>query len=718
MAPIRPPLRSKVIPVTDARWTAVDAVMGRVFAQGLRKPRGGGAGGTRRAAPTPALRRMSRIGTRDGAAVFKLIKSGGTTSRSGLKGQLDYVFRDDKLARVIDPTGRLDPDARPDAAQLDRLTRTWSRSWWAGTRNGNTSHMILSYPKGVSVDQVERITRDVCAQMFDDGARRFRYVAAVHDDTDHHRHAHVIVNRRADDDTLFTMRSGTEHSYEGFREAMAEHGARYGVHLDPSFRFERGETARQPTWTEQRSAQTEGRVPADRSREGVSYDYHAGLVDRARAMAGVLSVLARESESEHLADVYGALFDRLGTPDGGDLGEALRELQVEYDPDDGDPRAFAAEEMRQVEALADHAATDIARAEREQAEDDPAARALGEWRMAAMLRALTHLTPELPGLKGLQDAPQAGSIYQHGPGPTPEALHDPSVQARLTDVERDHGIPAAAVTARLGCAGVSAHLEATWIAADIRSIQTRHGLSFQDDRAEVVDRLDDAHAALRDPLVAAGAIRYLPHLDPNYLWVPPEPETYTYGDDRTGDATRVMVEHYRDAGAPQDWIEENLDLLSEDLADNRAEAQAAFLARHPNIVATLERFDDATSAPDTAPGPAETRQGIGSAFIDRYPDMPHALADRIVRIAERENWIDLVRRPTDIDREPTPGAPSPDPADRAALLARFDAVNHLVDELFAALDEKGRDDGSGRTEEQDSSRRRDDRDRDDDGYGR
>lgn len=52
----------------------------------------------------------------------------------------------------------------------------------------------------------------------------------------------------------------------------------------------------------------------DRSRERVSRDYHAGLVNRARAMAGVLSVLARETESARLADVYGALFDRLDAP--------------------------------------------------------------------------------------------------------------------------------------------------------------------------------------------------------------------------------------------------------------------------------------------------------------------------------------------------------------------------------------------------------------------
>ena len=89
--------------------------------------------------------------------MLKLIKSGGTTGRSGRKGRLACILRDDKLARVIHPTGRLEPDARPKGTQVDRLTRAWSRSWWADMRGGNTSHMILSYPKGVPVDRVDAI---------------------------------------------------------------------------------------------------------------------------------------------------------------------------------------------------------------------------------------------------------------------------------------------------------------------------------------------------------------------------------------------------------------------------------------------------------------------------------------------------------------------------------------------------------------------------------
>ena len=48
---------------------------------------------------------MSRVGARHGQAIFKLVRTGGVDSKGGLKGQLNYIFRDDKVAEVIDPSG-------------------------------------------------------------------------------------------------------------------------------------------------------------------------------------------------------------------------------------------------------------------------------------------------------------------------------------------------------------------------------------------------------------------------------------------------------------------------------------------------------------------------------------------------------------------------------------------------------------------------------------
>ncbi|SNT41969.1 type IV secretion system T-DNA border endonuclease VirD2, partial [Jannaschia aquimarina] len=162
--------------------SSVDRIMGRLFEDGLRRERAGGSGGPlRRAGPAggaarrPSLSRLRHTGARGGKAIFKLIRTGGTHTRAGLKGQLGYVFRDDKLARVIDPTGRIEPHAEPEMADINRLTLDWSTDWWRNTRNGNTSHMILRYPKGTTIAQVETITRGVCEEMFEGEDRRFKY---------------------------------------------------------------------------------------------------------------------------------------------------------------------------------------------------------------------------------------------------------------------------------------------------------------------------------------------------------------------------------------------------------------------------------------------------------------------------------------------------------------------------------------------------------------
>lgn len=644
--------------MTDRR-TAVDAVMGRLFEHGLRKRPGGSSGGPRGAAARkPSIRRMSRIGAQDGAAVFKLIKSGGTDSRSGLKGQLNYIFRDDKLAHVIDPTGRIAPDARPETADVDRITRDWSVDWWAGTRNGQTSHMILSYPQSVTVDEVTKITRDVCAQMFEGEGRRFKYVVAVHEDTEHHPHAHVIVNRRADDKTLFTMRSGTAHSYEGFREAMADHGIKYGVQLDPSFRFERGITDRQPTRTEQRDAQAQGRGPEDRARTGASLAYHDNLVSHAHALSGAMAVIAHNADADRLEAAYGRLSDILETRTGETPMPTLSE-----------------EELERFDQTAALIGTALERAERTLQDRDPAARAGAERELSEVMKDLTRLSPTAPYAEELHRDPSSASVYQHGPGEAPEALRSESVQARLSEIERDYGIPADAVTARLEGGASSNHLEQTWIKADIEAIMERDGLHYGDaqERVQIVDRLDAAHADLREVLVDARAIEHLPHLDPEYTWEPLQSETYRFTTDReTTDLTDIL-DHYRQSGAPESWIAENRALLLDELRDRRAVELDGYVSQNDDLTVhrdaqqrdtdlgrgaftEAERAEIGQELQDrnlVRDDPAEMRQAVGEDYAARYPTMPHHVVDRLT-IAAAGAYETERGRLADTDR---PGQP-------------------------------------------------------------
>ena len=120
--------------------SAVDQVVGVLFERKKRSSAGTArqvdmavrsarqiARGVRR----PSVARMSRVGAKDGAAVFKLIRSGGTKTRAGVRGQMNYIFNDAKLAGLWDSSGRLGNDGTSvDRAVMNQVIRGWSQSWW------------------------------------------------------------------------------------------------------------------------------------------------------------------------------------------------------------------------------------------------------------------------------------------------------------------------------------------------------------------------------------------------------------------------------------------------------------------------------------------------------------------------------------------------------------------------------------------------------------
>ena len=146
-------LTTRVIPSMSKHYSAIEQVMGRLFdrEQSSRngspwRKGGGSSGGKSSRGKGLSVSRMSRVGARHGQAIFKLVRTGGVDSKSGLKGQLNYIFRDDKVAEVIDPSGILRAHDEPTNKQINRLVDSLSDNWWANTRNGQSSHMILSFP--------------------------------------------------------------------------------------------------------------------------------------------------------------------------------------------------------------------------------------------------------------------------------------------------------------------------------------------------------------------------------------------------------------------------------------------------------------------------------------------------------------------------------------------------------------------------------------------
>ena len=484
----------------------VDQVMGRLFERSEDDSRNRAGlshnGGARaaRSARQPSVSRMARVGAPHGKAIFKLVRRGGAQDRSGLKGQMKYVFNDDKLARVIDPSGRVDSHGAMQSRDMDAIIGNWSRDWWRGTRNGHTSHMIFSYPKETSIDQVDKITRGVLEEMFNSGDARFKYVAGIHDDTEHHPHAHVIVNRRASDNSLFHMRSGTEYSYEGFREAMAAHAARHGIFLDPTFRFERGVTDKQPIREEQLKAQLEQRAPVQRPRVGADLEYTQELISFSKIAYEAMSVIAYNADCPRLEAAYERLAQNLENE--GDF--TMPELSQD--------------ELQRFEEYTAILNETITRTETMLASRDAASRAPYEKELSQMMKSFTDISPNAPYAKDLHQDAASNSIYVHSLGENGDALRSAETQRVFEEIERDYGLDAAALSARLEIGAENNHLEQMWIRNDVQTLAEHEGLdlSKQAEMNDALERTSEAYAVMRAELVSQRVLEGIPDLDPGY----------------------------------------------------------------------------------------------------------------------------------------------------------------------------------------------------------
>lgn len=619
---------------------------------------------------------MARVGAPHGKAIFKLVRRGGTQDRSGLKGQMKYVFNDDKLARVIDPSGRVDPHGAMQSRDMDAIIRNWSRDWWRGTRNGHTSHMIFSYPKGTSVDQVDKITRGVLEEMFNSGDARFKYVAAIHDDTEHHPHAHVIVNRRASDNSLFHMRSGTEYSYEGFREAMAAHAARHGIFLDPTFRFERGVTDKQPIREEQLKAQLEQRAPVQRPRVGVDLEYTQELISFSKIAYQAMSVIAYNADCPRLEAAYERLAQNLENE--GDF--PMPELSQD--------------ELQRFEEYTAILNETITRTETMLASRDAAARAPYEKELSQMMKAFTDISPNAPYARDLHQDAASNSIYVHSLGENGEALRSPETQRVFEEIERDYGLNAAALSARLEIGAENNHLEQMWIRNDVQTLAEHEGLdlSKQAEMNDALERTSEAYAVMRAELVSQRVLEAMPYLDTGYerndqRGVTPQAHIEQASLDRMSSQIRDEL-MAADRSEGFDTRYDRVQAMSEDgrietMARERiASEQANYLRDKPEIPSSpdlvysdqpyreaivdhdlYDRIETEARAAgaDDADDP---KMAVAEDFKGRYPDMPDHLArglgqtyatamsirqdERLSEYSEQRKLYDLPERERDL----------------------------------------------------------------------
>lgn len=220
-----------------------DLVLGHVL-DGKRRGRGGGSGATGRLG-SPKERRARGLLRNAGAprswqSVIKRISGGSARTPQELKRLLHYVAREEGVEVTWCNLAGYERDFDPRKAA--HVAESWSSTWRGAPKRGHTDHIVLSFPRGVEVDQAEVIAREWGQEVFGSGdfGDVWRYVAAVHKDTDH-VHAHFIVDKHGIDNGRFlSICRYSELNFDVMRELHAEIAQEHGLNLVATSRLSRG----------------------------------------------------------------------------------------------------------------------------------------------------------------------------------------------------------------------------------------------------------------------------------------------------------------------------------------------------------------------------------------------------------------------------------------------------------------------------------------------
>ncbi len=215
-------------------------------------------------------RNLWRVAQGSNAVVLKKISRGGTHSAKQLGNQLDYLFG--KSTALFGNMVEHDPDGRSlTKAERGEIAEMWSDGWSGSPRNGQTTHLLLSFPADLAPKKARMIAEAWAVEMFQSGIHaedEWAYVAALHTDRAN-PHVHIVVNNRGiENGTWFFMSKSHVFNLAMMKERVVELAAEDGVHLDASSRLERGILSYGPSRAEIEGAKREHRSVRERMREG------------------------------------------------------------------------------------------------------------------------------------------------------------------------------------------------------------------------------------------------------------------------------------------------------------------------------------------------------------------------------------------------------------------------------------------------------------------
>ena len=603
------------------RSDSVTTVTGEIFQEGWSRVRGSMQGLAQR------RQQMVRAAYGHRAAVFKPIRTGGTHTRTQLQNQLTYLTT--KSSFIVDSRGLHDAKTTLSKDEImsvvDRFVSRWDEGF--SPKLGHTSHLLMSFPRGTKGSHVRDIASDVCERFFQNEARNFDYLIAIHKDRDH-PHAHVVINRRSQEGEFFYLGRDHHFNYDDCRLAMVEEAEKYGVRLEATRRVDRGEVHYAPRTGAVYAASTENRSAAARERVGADLD--RALAEIA-ASAATYRSLAAEASAENRDDIENALLHASAIlaqqgqlPQTGDIYMAQ-----EQSFDDLNTRFTS--EMNRVAAVI-----------RETPEDQ---RAGLQKQMIAALQPVAHMQPL--GLRSatLTQAPTDTGAYSEANinQELVGRLRNGQVRAQVETALRGTGISSEAVIDRIEQGANSAALERQWYADDLQKIAETHGLNLEkaEDLHVAADHLDKTHVALGRALERAEILRHDGVVDdvrPARLHLDPE---------SVDEFSRHVRQELRGQGASEADIAERADEIAIRSEVRLEREQQDYLKRHPELLAQPSdviderdpftvRITDRARADQIeteiervlsrSDGQMPFEDVVASDMRTRYPDMPEHLA--------------------------------------------------------------------------------------------
>lgn len=604
-----------------AQSDAVTIVTGELFEEGWSRVRGSTQGAGQK------QKQMTRAAAGNRAAVFKAIRSGGCSTKGQLSNQLDYLTS--KSSHIVDSRGVLSRQGTFGKDEIKEVTDRFAERWDKGfnPKMGHSTHLLMSFPIGTRGKDVRDIATGVCERFFQTDERHFDYLIAVHEDRAH-PHAHVVLNRKSQEGEFFYLGRDHHFNYDDFRIAMVEEAEKHGVRLEATRRVDRGVIAYPPRTAEVYAAKDEGRSPVARERVGRNLD--RALAEIATA-SKIYRSLSAEASDESRDDIANALFRAGEMLARGGRVEQTGDIYMTNAETFDDLRGRLAEKSDRLEQFIREAPAST--------------RAQYEKRLNAIYEKVAHMQPLGVRSQTLLQKPSDGGVYSETNinREMVAQAREPETRARIESALRDTGISSSTVIARLETRAANAALERQWLADDLEKIATHDGLNL--DRREDLERsaakLDRVHVDLGTTLERAEILRTDGVIETE------REINFHYNDAQFENAARAIRQDMRGTGATETEIRARATEIEYRAYDRIETEQRAYLAHHPEIVATPREVLTTTASGDTeianqkrtdqidrevqrimdrGDSNQSLAENVAADFKDRYTDMPDHLA--------------------------------------------------------------------------------------------